>query len=207
MILYSEIPWIRHSVSKDLLWTIVDNFQIHQRIPKKFSLNYHYFFDREQRSKVLKEALLFFFLFLFLLAWNQVQKMLQMWNKKDRKENLFLSEQKMLNFKGNKKFSWTKVPYRTKNFRNENCSKLSLKSWFQSETKTLIYAFLAICWHVRQHGLLRNNMSLSDLLWSCMEFYGLLWSCVALYRRFMVFHGFVSLFLAVIDSNSFVLLR
>ena len=29
------------------------------------------FFDREQRSKVLKEALL-----LFLLAWNQVQKML-----------------------------------------------------------------------------------------------------------------------------------
>ena len=29
-------------------------------------------FDREQRSKVLKEALLFLF---FLLAWNQIQKM------------------------------------------------------------------------------------------------------------------------------------
>ena len=38
------------------------------------------FVDREQRSKVLKEALLFLLLFLFLflfLAWNQVQKTLQ----------------------------------------------------------------------------------------------------------------------------------
>ena len=120
--------------------------------------------------------------------------MLQMEQKRSRRKFVPQRTKNVTNFKGNKKFSWTKVPYRTKNFRNENCSKLSLKSWFQSETKTLIYAFLAICWHVRQHGLLRNNMSLSDLLWSCMEFYGLLWSCVALYRRFMVFHGFVSLF-------------
>ena len=37
-------------------------------------------FDREQRSKVLKEALLFLLLLLFL-AWNQVRKMIQMEQK------------------------------------------------------------------------------------------------------------------------------
>ena len=40
-----------------------------------------FLFDREQRSKVLKEALLFLLLLLllfFFLAWKHVQKMLQM---------------------------------------------------------------------------------------------------------------------------------
>ena len=31
-------------------------------------------FDREQRPKVLKDALLLFFFFLLMLAWNQGQK-------------------------------------------------------------------------------------------------------------------------------------
>ena len=53
-------------------------------------------------------------------------------------------------------------------------------------------------------------MSLSDLLWSC----SLLWPfrvlCglfVVLYDLFMAFHGFVSSFLAVIDPNSFGLVK
>ena len=79
------------------------------------------FFDREQRSKVLKEALL-----LFLLAWNQVKKMLQI-------------EQKMLankiRFKANKKCSGKNfVPNQTKyttkgtkNFRERKLLQIKQK--------------------------------------------------------------------------------
>ena len=64
-------------------------------------------FDREQRSKVLKEAFLMLFLFLFL-AWNQVKKM-------------FVGTK---NVHGNKKCSWEqKMFVGTKNVRgNKKCS-------------------------------------------------------------------------------------
>ena len=83
----------------------IANFPLHPKLYQHIQL-FEYFFDHEQRSKVLKEALLFF---LFLLAWNQVKKMLQM-------------EQKMLankiRLKANKKCSKGK-----KRFANKICSK------------------------------------------------------------------------------------
>ena len=63
------------------------------------------FFDREQRLKVLKEALLL--LLFFLVAWNHEQKRFQM------EQKMFQMEQKIIT---NKKCSkWNKKCFRTKN--------------------------------------------------------------------------------------------
>ena len=44
-------------------------------VPMSYEVPHNTVFDREQRSKVLKEALLFLLFLLLLLAWNQVRKM------------------------------------------------------------------------------------------------------------------------------------
>ena len=81
-------------------------------------------FDRELCSKVLKVVLLLF----FLLAWNQVYKMLQMEQKKFANKICSTTNKKCSNL--NKKCPRTKflqnrtkeVTKETKNVHNENCS-------------------------------------------------------------------------------------
>ena len=78
---------------------------------------------------------------------------------------------------------------------NKKCSKGNLKSWFQTETKSLVDVFLAICGHVRP------SMSLNDLLWSCMAFHGLLGSYLSFFivlsGLFIVLYGLFMSFMAL----------
>ena len=75
-------------------------------------------FDRELCSKVLKEALLLFLLFLLLEAWNHEQKMLQIEQKMLQKEQKMFATKSASNWAESREFKVTKL---------------------------LLYAFTAIC--------------------------------------------------------------
>ena len=125
------------------------------------------FVDLEQRSKFLKETLLF----LFLLAWNQVKKMLQM-------------EQKMLankiRFRANKKcprnfFVLNRTKYATKgteNVRKAICGHLQPSMALSK----LLWSCMAFSWSWLLNSLF---VVLCRFLWSCgkiwiwFDFYGL----------------------------------
>ena len=67
------------------IWTGSHFFRIFPYWICIWVLTYGAFFDRELRSKVLKEALLLFLF--FLVAWNHEQKMFQMEQKISRTKN------------------------------------------------------------------------------------------------------------------------
>ena len=140
----------------------------------------------------------------FLLAWNQVQKILQM-------------EQKMFE---NKLFSTTNKTcsdVEQKMSANKICSK-SIKKKLQKERK-IFPKKTSSNWteshdfKMASSDLLLNCMVLYDLVWHFMVLFGFSWSCMAFLWSCLPFYGLLwqnidliglkSSFLAVIDPNSF----
>ena len=156
-----------------------------QKEPTSVRFKIFFLFDREQRSKVLKEALLL--LLLLLLVWNQVTKMYQI-------------EQKLCK-QGNKKCAREqKMCKGTKNVLLWHIKVLNCRV-------CLVWLFVAFCgllWpYVSSYGVVdafyRYNMAgivwssvvLYGLLWPCMTCYGLVWPVMALYRLVRSFYGLI----------------
>ena len=175
-------------VLRKLRWTTGNRYNKQSCIKEKpVSL----LFDHELCSKVLKEALLLFFL--LFLAWNQKQKM-------------FLREQKMLAnkicSKSHKKSSKVNKYVRDqKMFAKKICSK-SNKKCSQWKLLEIWQKMASLKWQNQSLNFSRPSVALSDLLCSCMAFYGIAWPCIVFYVITVLYGSFI----AVIDPNSLVLL-
>ena len=56
---------------------------------------------------------------------------------------------------------------------------------------------------INMFGPMWPCVAVCGLVWPCVAFCGLVWSCMVSLWPYVVFHGRISSFLAVIDPNSF----
>ena len=150
---------------------------------------WHRFFDREWRSKVLKEALLF----LLLACWEHEQKCCK--PNKNCAKNVPTSQNEV--HKGSKGANF----YILWHFMTLNCHVF------------LVWPFVAMYGHAvafqgHRHVWPHSTKHvLCDLVWACMALYGLAWRCMAFLWSHMIFYGRILSFLAVKNSNSFGLVQ
>ena len=147
--------------------------------------NENQIFDQEQRSKVLKEALLF----LLLACWEHEQKCCK--PNKNCAKNVPTSQNEV--HKGSKGANF----YILWHFMTLNCHVF------------LVWPFVAMYGHAvafqgHRHVWPHSTKHvLCDLVWACMALYGLAWRCMAFLWSHMIFYGRILSFLAVIDPNLF----
>ena len=153
-------------------------------------------FDREQRSKVLKEALLLLFLFLACVV--------EKWAKNVPNRTKFLQENKKCareqkNSYRSKWSSWSSNSYFLWHIMVLNCRVFIVLPCVAS------FGLACLEWpSVVLHGLVWFFMALYCLVLSFIAFYCLLLPLLPL-LPFMVFYGLLWSFLSVVDPNSFVL--
>ena len=171
-------------------------------------------FDREQRSKVLKEALLLFLL--LFLAWKHEKKAL---NGTKMFANKICSKLKKICYKTKKHIrervsccSWRgnmskSVSNWTKKFREQNMYQMKQKcsrtkfvpNWTKFVTKGTKNVHERVSSLKWQNVFLSHFTAMCGLLWLCMVLYGLFMVSygifLVLHGRFMVFYGRISFWL------------